>query len=430
MSQSIHDRLDEFRLPWESLDVVLSGKSPMDVPRWLKINDYEDAENFLQSYGFDFQNPIEQAEIYGHYQETLNFVRKYFLYPENPEGIKDEIPQQLLNLSDFRQLFVMATEPNQKNADLWRKWVDDPFGDKAKILHRWSQALLKILHTIAHLDKDLKSYYFNEVQKQILDRFYKYISRDSDEKLFLRSGEETINLAGFEIKPKKTRESVILKLLYKPKNVAEDIFDYIGVRLITEDRLDILKSVKFLLDNNIIMPANISPHRSKNNLIDLRGCRKSFKELTMQIKDGKKRPRDFHKAFNDVMGNPPNVEHPNVHSHAEFRTIQFTARQLINYRNPIFRSLLELKEVVRGTDTENIQDEKAKKALELVQNLDSGDMRREIRFFYPFEIQLVDKETHEVNKRGEASHQDYKQNQINHAIKRVMGPFLYSQRNK
>ena len=47
---------------------------------------------------------------------------------------------------------------------------------------------------------------------------------------------------------------------------------------------------------------------------------------------------------------------------------------------------------------------------------------RELRFFYPFEVQVTDMESHEMNTKGEASHQAYKKSQVKSAMERLMKP--------
>lgn len=49
---------------------------------------------------------------------------------------------------------------------------------------------------------------------------------------------------------------------------------------------------------------------------------------------------------------------------------------------------------------------------------------KERRFFYPFEVQVVDKDSHKINTKGEASHAEYKRIQIISSMKRVFSPLL------
>ena len=59
-----------------------------------------------------------------------------------------------------------------------------------------------------------------------------------------------------------------------------------------------------------------------------------------------------------------------------------------------------------------------------MQNLDTAMLARDIRFFYPFEIQIVDRESNDANSLGEASHQEYKKSQLRSAFKRIFGKIL------
>jgi len=56
--------------------------------------------------------------------------------------------------------------------------------------------------------------------------------------------------------------------------------------------------------------------------------------------------------------------------------------------------------------------------------LDSSSVTRDIRFFYPFEIQIVDEDNHKGNSEGEASHLEYKKSQLKSAISRLFRPLI------
>lgn len=57
-------------------------------------------------------------------------------------------------------------------------------------------------------------------------------------------------------------------------------------------------------------------------------------------------------------------------------------------------------------------------------NLDTSPISRDVRFFYPFEVQLTDYESHIQNTQGEASHQEYKRSQLRSAMKRIFRPIM------
>ncbi|MGZ3699513.1 MAG: hypothetical protein ACXWP5_15320, partial [Bdellovibrionota bacterium] len=100
---------------WEVLDVIISGQSSIDSTTGFQIQNSEEAGRFLESYGYVCDDPIENAELLGNYREALNFIRKHFLQPENPDGLKIEVPRKIVELTDIRDLMLMASlkYPNQ-----------------------------------------------------------------------------------------------------------------------------------------------------------------------------------------------------------------------------------------------------------------------------------------------------------------------------
>jgi len=388
------------------LDVIISGKSTIDSPTAFQVQDIEEADNFIQSYGYDLENPIEKAEILGNYHEALNFIRKNFLQPENPDGLRLEIPRKVLELTDVRDLFLMVSlnYPGQ---------TPDYQG---QALRSWACSLLKVMHTIAHIDKDVRTPYFTDIQKQIFDRFYKLIHRDSESQLFL--GERTddplrIDLVAFETKPKKSRDSIILKLLHKPENVAEDIFDRVGIRFITLTPLGALRVVKYLKDKMVIMPPNIKPSRSRNTLIQIDDFRGQLNDLLAKADRHELSEAEL-LANLELAAHPPYVNPENPHSSEFYRAIQFTCRQLIKLQNPLYEDLKELKTLAR---VKAIHED----VLKTIDRVNLKHIQREIRFFYPFEVQVVDKRSAEENEKGRSAHSEYKRAQVMTALNRVMG---------
>ena len=56
----------------------------------------------------------------------------------------------------------------------------------------------------------------------------------------------------------------------------------------------------------------------------------------------------------------------------------------------------------------------------IVERLDLKNLQKEIRFFYPFEVQVYDEASHNENKAGRSSHTNYKKSQVQAAMKRVL----------
>lgn len=404
-----------FDFRWDVLDVIISGKSSIDSLTGFQLLNSEEAERYLQSYGYDLENPIEKAEIHGCFHEAMNFVRRNFMRPDNPDGLKLEIPRKILELSDVRDLFLMAS----------LKYPVQTADHQGLNLQAWACSLLKVMHTIAHIDKDLRAPYFSDIQQQIFDRFYKVIHRDPDGQLYLGEKEEDpmrVNLVAFETKPKKARDSIILKLLHKPENVAEDIFDRVGLRFITQTPLDALRVVKYLKDKMIVMPPNIKPSRSRNTLVDLEQFRVAVAELLPKIEAGQLAPGDWISTL-EKTAHVPYVNPENPHSSEFYRAIQFTCRQLIKLRNPIYGSLKEIKTIARvksgGAPTD--ASESSDTLTKAIEAIDLKHIQKEVRFFYPFEVQVLDVKSSEENEKGRSAHSEYKKSQVQTALKRVMG---------
>jgi len=414
----------EFR--WDILDIIIGGKSSIDSQNGFRIYTADEADRFVRSYGFNMENPIEAAELHGNFHEAISFIRRFFLQPDNPDGLKLEIPKKILELVDVRDLFVMA-------ALRYQGQTDDAYG---RSLRNWACAILKVMHTIAHIDKDPRSSFFSDVQKQIFDRYYKHIHRDENNVLFLEdksvkssksSGthdDSRIQLVAFDTKPKKTRDSIILKMLHKSENVAEELFDRVGIRFVTVTLFDTLRVVKFLKDRMIVIPPNIKPSRSRNSLIDIDQFRRRLNELFLLADEDKISEADFVHEL-ELAAKPPALDKDNPHSSEEYRAMQFTCRQLIKLKNPIYESLKQLKGKVKELQEGSKLQEDIQRTIE---QIDLKFVQREVRFFYPYEVQVVDQKSAEENERGRSAHREYKKAQVQTAMKRVMGAFLQNDR--
>jgi len=275
------------------------------------------------------------------------------------------------------------------------------------------------MHTLLHTDKDLRYRYFSTIQQQIFDRFYKFLVRDEQNQLFFKNEfGSSIPLVDFQTKAKKTRDSIVIKLLHKQENVAEELFDRIGVRIITHNKLDALRVIKFLQLNHIIIINNIKPSRSQNTLVDLSVLRRKIYSLYKEAIRNQMVEDTFYQRLNSLINDcaPSRNHHDNKHTLDEYRAIHFTGRQLIKYRNPFMASFNEVRK-------QALKD-KQNPVSQALLNLDTSAISRDVRFFYPFEVQITDYDSHVKNTQGEASHDEYKKAQLKSVIKRIFKPIL------
>ncbi len=401
------DYLNDYRFNWESFDVVCSGTSSLDAKNYLtELYDQDHVTDFLRGYGFNIDDPIENAELFGIFQEALQFIKRYFLKEGNPEGLDIKVPNFLYTITNISEVFLAATG-NLK----FKISKEDQL---------WSGVVLKVMHTILHADKDLRYRYFSTVQQQIFDRFYKFVHRDEENRLFMKGeGASTIPLHDFQTKAKKTRDSIIIKLLHKKENVAEELFDRIGVRFVTYNKLDALRVVTFLISNYVIMINNIKPSRSQNTLVDLKLLKSKMYNLLKETMRNNSSEEDFYQKLNQLIEDCPfgggRGDH-NQHSSDEYHAIHFTGRQLIKYRNPFMGEFSEVRKMALS----NKEDPLSQKIL----SLDTSPIARDVRFFYPFEVQITDYDSFLKNTQGEASHQEYKRAQLRSAMKRIFRPII------
>ncbi len=403
------DYLQNYHFLWEVFDVMVGGKSALDANSYLgQLETKDDVVSFLSGYGFDYNDPVQNAELFGNFQEAVQFIRRYFLKEGNEkEGLELEIPKKILVCSDISDLFLMATNNGNIN--------------QLKAENIWAGIILKVMHTILHADKDLRYRYFSTIQFQIFDRFYKFIHRDQDDNLFLKneSGDELIPLVDFQTKAKKSRDSIIIKLLHKTENVAEELFDRIGVRFVTENVVDTLRVMKFLYKNYVISVHNIKPSRSQNSLLDLEKFKSEYFELEKKTIKDNLLLEDFLKEINDVVSSCRlgNIKRDhNEHTLSDYSSFHFTCRQLIKYKNPFMTEFNQIKRMAK----EQQENEIAKKIIDL----DTSSIAKDIRFFYPFEVQVTDIKSHKRNTEGEASHLEYKKKQLISARNRLFRPLL------
>lgn len=408
-SDSLGHTFSSYKFNWETFDIVISGKSSLDSKNYLDVfTEIDKAREFLSGYGFDINDPVQAAELFGNFHESIQFIKRYFLKEGNPDGLDFTVPNVFFTIGDVSELLMIATGKSELTTSL----IDQV----------WAGIILKVMHTILHADKDLRYQYFSTIQTQIFDRFYKYLHRDKDGNLSFRDeeGKVIIPLVEFETKAKKTRESIIIKLLHKQENVAEELFDRIGVRFITEKKIDVLRLIKFMYQNYIIMVNNIKPSRSQNSLIDVEKFKENYYDVMKKAIAEKSSEDDLQKELEELVENclfETKQSEVNNHTSKSYKAVHFTCRQLIKYRNPFVKPFSEVRALAKEMGEDN---ELAKKVLEL----NTEHITKDIRFFYPFEVQITDIESHKINTEGNASHQEYKKSQLKTAMKRLFTPLI------
>lgn len=346
--------------PWQAFNVVCGGASILDIDR-LELKTEAEAYQFALNYGYDLYEPthVEQLQII--FTKAISFIEKYLCTPEVtlPEAVR-----KVEFSSAAKPLLLLASGVDVKSGDL-------------NLSHRsWICVVLRVMHVIAHLQSDLRLKYIPKIKRQSIDRFQAHIQQKGED-LFLGFESDMVPLSAFHKKEGKVRDSVLIKLLHKQSATAQEIYDHLGVRFVTKNRIDALRVIKYLIDHHLVSYPNVLSIRCRNTLIDIAEFRKHFENAK----------GDLVKVVSSEssLSYPQIVDKQNPFSSTNFHSVQFTSRQLI--RIPVLKR---------------------------------GGQRREMSFFFPLEIQIMDQTSFAESQTGSAGHHEYKMKQLDAVRARVL----------
>lgn len=384
-------------LQWDTLRLFLEGFSPVDLPT-MAVSSRDEAEQFIAAYGYDMSDPKENEEAHRIHQESLEFLERY-LCPSMSENEPDLTPPDAIrHPSQLHDLLVLTSNK------------EDP------LLAAWACSLLRVMHTVSHANLAARTPYFREVQSQILGPFEDHLFPNAENPKSLGQGPAAVPLKAAFFKRRKSRESLILKLLHKPDNVASEVYDRIGIKLITPTKVDAILALKYLRKHNLVSLPLLTPGRSRNTLVDLESFREAYEALTSET-TADKNEEECDLEFLRQMAFRPKSEAKllenrlaaNPHTSPAFGSIQFTCRRLVKVHHPATTLLNQLR---RQTGD-----------LQLGQEVERH-YPKQLRFTFPFEVQITDWENYLASHEGESSHISYKRRQLKAARKRVLGGVL------
>lgn len=349
-----------FEFSWQAFNVLSEGSSVLDIEK-LELKNESEAYQFVLNYGFDLYETSHCEQLTSIYLKAVDFIEKYLC----TDRLK--VPAELKKVEiekDLKKLLLLASGVEIEDAVL------------KSSLGPWACAILRVMHVVSHLQSDLRLKYLPKIKRQTVDRLAAHIQRNESQ-IFLGFESDKVPLVTFQKKESKVRDSVLMKLLHKPSATAQEVYDHVGVRFVTQNRIDSLRVIQYLVNHHLVSFPNVMGVRCRNTLVDIQDFRKQF-----EAAGGKE---DIVRAAESSLKYPKLKEGVNPFSAEDFHSIQFTARQLI--RIPVVRK---------------------------------GGQRREMTFFFPLEIQIFDEKSFKETLSGEATHRAYKQKQLDAVRKRVL----------
>jgi len=253
----------------DAIRLALDGGS---VVEWSRLNfrSHDDVNAFLRLWGCDLVNePWARERVRYVYNQAVEYLE---------EHLQLHFASEVRRPRDVRDAFLRAS-------------MRDRFS-RYRIQYC---AILKLVHVINHLE-------MQELRYQAAIREHDLIELANNKVLAAarRMRTEGMPILAF-YGNRKTRPSVITKLLAKRESTAATVFDKLRFRIVTETRRDLVTSIAWLFRNLVPFPAVI-PGESHNNLL-------SEEELA---------------AIASVPGASGSRElRPNPHSNGAFRAINF-----------------------------------------------------------------------------------------------------------
>jgi uncharacterized protein (TIGR04552 family) len=315
----------------ESMRLLLSGGSVVDWQR-LAFQNLDDVDRFLSTLLLDSSNADDRLRLRYVFNEAVSYLEEHL-------GLT--FPRELRNPTDVRFLFLWASQ----------------YGGfrRTQIL---SCVILKLMHVIHHMEAADLKFRTPISEEHFVELAYTRIlvaARDMQ-----ASGLPIISFYG----NRKSRSSVITKLLAKAENIAATIFDKLRFRIVVATPEDLVPTLTWM--SRHVFPFNyVIPGQSHNNLLDPATLRERLSEPEQAAAQPLLVPETHVASKNELSG-------------ASYRMINF-----------IFDYPVRVPDEATGTL--------------------SFELGRTV--FVLVELQIVDAETERRNEEGENAHHLYKARQ-------------------
>ncbi len=379
-------------MPWQEIEAVLGIRQNYHL-RNLNISDEKRCQTFLKNCGFqsDDENHIRQFEqLLG---EALFFIRHTLLTEKEREKIP--VPKEILQPQNPSEIILLASSymPRQRYKRIW------------------ACAVLKVMYALANIQYSGKIHTLNEAREQIFKKIKDLIVNEN--KPLIQFNNISLPLEVIEWKESKTRTSIIMKLLHKPDSILDEVFDYLGVRMVVKKTSDLPILLKLLIDSDVIIPHQVVSARTKNSLFSIKQPKKILTFLKELQSSGTLTQNQFEKMSAQIHWKmdlfSEQLKKANYFTSEHYRSLQITVRHLIRSTNPAYVVLESLVSHLKRYTGSYRQEPWI-----------GSVIPEQYTNYFPIEIQIMDKESYAQAKFGKASHEKYKANQLKAVRNRVL----------
>jgi len=322
----------------EAIRLILAGGSVVEWQR-LAFENIGEVDSFLALQLLDMNDAVDRERLRYVFNEAVSYLE---------EHLKIRFPSYLRNPEDVREILLWASQ-----ADGFRR---------KQIL---SCVILKLMHVINHMEAADLKFKTAISEEHLFDLAEEHIALRARQ--MRESGLPILSFYG----SRKSRSSVITKLLAKRETLAATIWDKLRFRIIVYKLADIYPVLAYMVRN--FFPFNYGiPGQSHNNLID-----------PSWLSDFLKHPDDLQ----DLIDMPKQeTTGKNEFSGQNYRMINFIVDYPVRLPDGIAPGFgFELGRVV----------------------------------FLKVEFQLLDEETLRRNEEGESAHHLYKERQAKEVARRL-----------
>lgn len=389
---------EDWTFPWKDFEVALGIENLLEL-RALDIHTIARATDFFRECGFDVERGEHRKILERYIGEALYFIRHHLFTPD--ERIFYWVPQEIINIEDPCFLLLYASDR----------------APRRRYRRMWACSLLKVMYTIANVEFSGRLQLINEAREQIFGRIRNTLITEN-EKTFIQFKQNKIQLYAIDWKEAKTRTSVIMKLIHKPDNMMEEVFDLMGVRFVVQTENDIPRFLKLLIEADIIIPHQVLGMRSRNSMLNVQKGKRLLDFLYDLLVMDTISPEEFSKMCQRVNwtfepGDEGSIRRSNIFSSEAYRALQFTVRHLVRTTNPARMVIDSLNRQLNRFRTNQIEDP-----------FISSLVPNELAHYFPLEIQIMDKHSYNVSRFGKASHEQYKASQLKTVRERILGQML------